>query len=114
MSESLKETKSQNEIAAQKRIDRIIGYAAAMEVLRQPGGVLKLFDQAKAIEENRRKLVRALTQIRERAVQAIVDIGDERRARGESVALCWLPEGPAAEGIEQRGLDSPKHTVNRE
>jgi hypothetical protein len=114
MSESIKQIKSQNQLTAAKQIRRFSSIAAAMEVLRRPGGIIRLLETAEASESKKRKLVRAFTRIRERALQAIIDIGDDRRARGQSVPLCWLPDGPAAEGIVNGGLDHPKHPLNRE
>jgi hypothetical protein len=101
VSENIKRIKSQNQVMAEKRLEDIHTFAAAMEVLRRPGGVLKLFDEARASEKDRRKLVRALERIRERAAQAVTDVGDDRRARGQSVPLCWLPPGPALTAIEE-------------
>jgi hypothetical protein len=59
----------------------------------RPGGAIGLLDTAIASERDRRKVVRALKAIRTRAVQAVIDVGEERRADGKAVALCWLPNG---------------------
>jgi hypothetical protein len=92
VSASIKQIKSTNQRTAAEQLDTISGFADAMEVLRRRGGVTSLLETAKYSEADCRKLVRALKQIRERAVQAIIDIGDQRRAEGKAIEVCWLPE----------------------
>jgi hypothetical protein len=57
-----------------------------------PGhAILTLLAEAGASDQARRKLVRALGTIEDRMRAYRVAIGDDLRARGLAVPLCWLP-----------------------
>jgi hypothetical protein len=57
-----------------------------------PGNaVLTLLAEAGASEKDRRKLVRALHRIWDRARAYVTAIGDQWRAEGDAVPLCRLP-----------------------
>jgi hypothetical protein len=57
-----------------------------------PGqAIVTLLEEAAANERDRRELVRALGTIWDRARAYIAAIGDDRRAKGLAVPLCWLP-----------------------
>jgi hypothetical protein len=71
-------------------VARLFGVVATLDEVHQRGIVVTL-DDAQLSEPDRRKLVAGLLRARDRIQSSIAAIGDDRRARGIALPLCWLP-----------------------
>jgi hypothetical protein len=76
---------------AENLVEGLLAIPALMNEVAARGGIVSVLDRARTPKPVRYQLVSALQRVRELAVQFIVEIGDDRRAKGESLELCELP-----------------------
>jgi hypothetical protein len=88
---------SARRIAAADLVMRIRALRRALDEVAARGGIVAVLNDGEVKEPARCAVVAALRRIQDHARNGVVAIGDDRRARGLAVPLCWLPppgDGP--------------------
>jgi hypothetical protein len=83
--------KSPNHATAENLIERLIAVRTMAGEIDQRGGILGVLRDAQADESQRRQVSAALDSSWKSLRSYVQHIGDDRRARGQAVPLCWLP-----------------------
>jgi hypothetical protein len=84
--------KSGNQLAALALIERLLAVRGLVRDVDHRG-ILRVLEEAQLGERDVRTLVDSLGATWKGLRGHVIRIGDDRRARGQSVPLGWLPEG---------------------
>jgi hypothetical protein len=96
--------KSANQLGASDVVDRLLDLRRLVREVEGRGGIVRVMQMA-GLDGPREGAVVAALEFAWKSLRGFtVRIGDDRRARGQSVPLGWLPsdDGPTADGGRHR------------
>jgi hypothetical protein len=91
MASTKADPKSPNQVTAENLVERLIAVRTMCGEIDQRGGILGVLRDAQADEAQRKQVCAAIDASWKSLRSYVQHIGDDRRARGQAVPLCWLP-----------------------